>query len=401
MSAKVVLKDKVLKSIERRHPWVFSGAVQAVKGHPEDGDILKCVSPKDEFLARGYWNGQSRIQVRVLSWEADELINEGFWRERLQQAINARGPLATAPNAACRLVNAESDYLPGLVVDRYGDWLVLQALTLGIDQRKDMLAGLLAELLQPRGILERSDVDIREKEGLPEATGLLYGKEPPELVEIVENDLRFQVDLYHGHKTGFYLDQRVNRARMRDFISGLPERKNFTVLNAFGYTGAFAVAALAGGAGRVISVDSSADVLNIAKANVALNGFEVEEEDFVQGDVFEVLRGYREAGTQFDLIILDPPKFARHAGQLDRATRGYKDINWLSFQLLKRDGYLWTFSCSNAVDADLFQKIVFGALIDAGRKAQIIQQLSAAPDHPVALTFPEGAYLKGLACHIR
>ncbi len=393
MSAKIILRDKALKSIERRHPWIFSGAIKTVKGNPEDGDIVKLTAPNGQFAARGYWNSQSQIRVRILSWDAEELIDESFWTGRLQRAIGARGELT-----ACRLVHAESDYLPGLIVDRYGDWLVLQALTLGIERRMIMLAELLAKITGVRGVYERSDVDIRRKEGLEGATGVLWGDEPPELIEIDENSHRFLVDIRGGQKTGFYLDQRENRALLQQHLSQLRERGQVTVLNAFSYTGGFTVAALAAGIGQVVSVDSSENTIELAARNAVLN--DLPDADYVVGDVFGVLRQYRAEGRQFDCIILDPPKFARHARQVESATRGYKDINWLAFQLLKPGGWLWTFSCSNAIHADLFQKVVFGAMIDAGRDGQIVRRLAAAPDHPVALTFPEGNYLKGLVCRV-
>lgn len=393
MSTKVILHEKALKSISRRHPWFFSGAVKAVKGDPEDGDILKLVAPNDDFAGRGYWNSQSQIRVRVLSWDADEVINQQFWESRLRRAIEARGDIKTG-----RLVNAENDFLPGLIVDRYGDWLVIQALTLGIDRRKAMLAELLAQIVQPRGIYERSDVDVRPKEGLLETTGILWGDEPPDLVEIEENGLRLLVDIKRGQKTGFYLDQRENRAALRDMLSGLAERDEMDVLNTFSYTGGFALAAQAAGVKHTTSVDSSEGALALAKENEALNGFSGGE--FVQGDVFEVLRNYRDQGRQFDCIVLDPPKFAHHARQVESAARGYKDINLLAFKLLKPGGWLWTFSCSNAIETDLFQKIVFGAMIDAGRDGQMVKRLTAASDHPVSLTFPEGEYLKGLVCRV-
>lgn len=399
MSAKAILNENVLKSISRRHPWIFSGAIKAVKGNPEDGDILKLVSTNDQFLGRGYWNSQSQIQVRVLSWEEHELIDQDFWRRRLLRAIESR-PLAKNPAKACRLVNAENDFLPGLVVDRYGDWLVLQALTLGIERRKTVITELLVELFQPKGIYERSDVDVRKREGLDERSGVLWGVMPPDRVEIEENGLRMLVDIQRGHKTGAYLDQQVNRAMLGEWISHQPNRADMTVLNTFSYTGAFSVAAKAAGAGRAISLDSSADALAIAQENFRLNGLAVDEADFVEGDVFNVLRQYREQEQKFDLIILDPPKFAQSARQVERAARGYKDINLLAFQLLNPGGWLWTFSCSSAINPDLFQKIVFGALEDSKREAQIVQHLHAAPDHPIALTFPEGEYLKGLVCRV-
>ncbi len=399
MSAKVVLHDKALKSVERRHPWVFSGAIKSVKGDPEDGDVVKLVASNGRFAARGYWNRHSQIRVRILSWDRDALVDRAFWENRLRQAIALR-TASTSSNGACRLVNAENDYLPGLIVDRYGDWLVMQALTLGIDRRKALLVELLSEILQPGGIYERSDVDVRQKEGLTPASGVLWGQPPPDLIEIQENGQRFLVDVKRGQKTGFYLDQMENVALLRDMLAALPECDELVMLNAFSYTGGFTTAALTAGVAQVISLDSSESALKLAEQNVKLNGFTVAEDDFIQGDVFEVLRDYRDQGRQFDCIVLDPPKFARHARQVDRAVRGYKDINWLAFRLLKPGGWLWTFSCSNAVNAGLFQKVVFGAMIDAGRDGQIVWRLTAAADHPVALTFPEGDYLKGLVCRV-
>ncbi len=392
------------KAIQRQHPWIFSGAIARLDGSPADGDLITVRSSSGQFLARGYWNGQSSIRIRLLTWDESEAVDETYWRRRLERAIRARHVENRinqhgTPNAY-RLVNAENDGLPGLVVDRYGDWLVIQALTLGIDTRKEMIAGLLADLLNPAGIYERSDVDIRDKEGLPPHTGILKGKEPPELIEIDENGRRFMIDVRRGHKTGFYLDQRENRAAVGEWFRWDEDADQRVVLNTFAYTGGFAVYALASLVKRVINIDTSADALNLARRNMALNGFAVSDEDFVVGDVFQVLRSYRDQGQQFDMIILDPPKFAQSARQVESASRGYKDINWLAFRLIKPGGVLVTFSCSGAIDADLFQKIVFGALVDSGREAQIIHYLAQASDHPVALTFPEGAYLKGLVCRV-
>jgi len=399
-----IIHERGHRAILRRHPWVFSGAIASVEGDPIDGDIVALRTRRGDFLARGYWNSQSAIRLHLLSWDESEAIDDHFWRARLQRAIDARQDendrsRAGTPNAY-RLVNAENDWLPGLVVDRYAGWLVVQALTLGIEQRKTLLADLLVELLAPQGIYERSDADIRAKEGLPSKTGLLAGSEPPDLIEIDENGRRFLVDVRRGHKTGFYLDQRENRALVGDWLrseNGVPPR---TVLNCFAFTGGFAVYALGGRAQRVINIDTSAEALALARRNVALNGFEVSGEDYIQGDVFEVLRAYRDAGQQFDMIILDPPRFAQSTRQVEGAARGYKDINLLAFRLVKPGGALATFSCSGAISADLFQKIVFGALLDSGREAQIIRQMAQASDHPVALTFPEGAYLKGLLCRV-
>jgi 23S rRNA (cytosine1962-C5)-methyltransferase len=400
----VIIRAGKEKSIQRRHPWIFSGAIMRVEGSPSDGDLVDVRSPSGEFLARGYWNSRSSIRVRLLTWDEPEAVDESFWRGRLARAVGARHVENRinqhgTPNAY-RLVNAENDGLPGLIVDRYGDWLVIQALTLGMAVRKEMVACLLTDMLNPAGIYERSDVDVREKEGLPPETGPLSGKEPPELVEIDENGRRFLVDVRHGHKTGFYLDQRENRAAIGDWFRWDEGADQRVVLNAFAYTGGFAVYARASLVQRVINVDSSADALNLARRNMALNGFSVADDDFVVGDVFQILRRYRDGNQQFDMIILDPPKFAQSARQVESASRGYKDINWLAFRLLKPGGVLVTFSCSGAISADLFQKIVFGALVDGGREAQIIRYLAQASDHPVALTFPEGAYLKGLVCRV-
>jgi len=285
-------------------------------------------------------------------------------------------------------------------VDRYGALLVIQALTLGIEVRKQMLAGLLGELAQPAGIYERSDVDVRAKEGLPPSTGLLAGSPPPGHIEIDENGRRFLVDVRAGHKTGFYLDQRENREIIGDWFRWDEQAAEREVLNAFAYTGGFAVYALGGLARRVINVDTSAEALKLARRNIALNGYALDDDDFVEGDVFSVLRYWREQGRQFDMIILDPPKFAHSARQVESAARGYKDINLLAFQLLRQGGVLATFSCSGAISSDLFQKIVFAAAVDARCDAQIVRWLSQASDHPVALTFPEGAYLKGLLCRV-
>lgn len=394
MTGTVVLKAGREKPVLRRHPWVFSGAVARIEGRPDDGDVVDVVAEDGTFLARGYLNRRSQIVVRLLTWSPAQQVDEAFWRARLEAAVARRAPLLAEEQGACRLVHAESDGLPGLVVDRYGAYLVIQFLTLGVERRRDLLVGALADLLQPQGIYERDDEAVREKEGLPLQTGVLWGEEPPDLVEIQEGGLRFLVDLRQGHKTGFYLDQRENRQRLLRYAAGRE------VLNAFAYTGGFGLYALKGGAASVVNVDTSEGALDLARQNFARNGWDEERVSFVVGDVFQVLRRYREEGRQFDLIVLDPPKFARSAADVPAATRGYKDINLLAFQLLREGGILFTFSCSGAISADLFQKVVFGASVDAGRDAQILERLTQAPDHPVLLSFPEGEYLKGLVCRV-
>jgi len=348
-----------------------------------------------DFLARGYYNPRSQIAVRLLSWDAAEEINAAWWHQRLQAALARRAALAASgASEAYRLVHAESDGLPGLIVDRYGDWLVLQSLTLGIEPWKPTLTGLLMEMLGPRGIYERSDADVRAQEGLPPATGLLAGAEPPQELVIRENGLRFQVDILHGHKTGFYLDQRENRRKVAPYCVGRE------VLNAFSYTGAFAVYAASQGAKGITNLDSSAEALRMAAQNLRLNGLERDSDQYIEGDAFQVLRRFRDQGTQFDLIILDPPKFAFSRAQLLAATRGYKDINLLAMRLLRPGGILCTFSCSGLVSEDLFQKVLFGASVDAGREVRILERLGQGSDHPVLLTFPESAYLKGFICRV-
>jgi len=392
--AKVVLKKGKEKSLLRRHPWIFSGAIKRVEGPFQDGDIVDVVDAKGKFLARGYINTRSQITVRILTWQEEE-IDAAFWRRRLEIAIKAReGLFLPGHTEAVRLVNAESDGLPGLVVDQYGQYLVVQFLTLGIERWKETITELLWELAKPKGIYERSDVDVRLKEGLEPVAGLLRGEEPPDRLEIRENGLKFWVDVKRGHKTGFYLDQRENRLRVKGFALGKE------VLDAFSYTGAFGVYALSGGAKRVVHVDSSEEALEMAKANVELNGFPVRDENFVEGDVFEVLRKWRQEGRLFDLIILDPPKFAHSKEQVDDAVRGYKDINLMAMGLLRPGGILFTFSCSGLVPPELFQKAVFWAALDAGREVQVIGKMSQARDHPFSLNFPEGEYLKGLILRV-
>src|SRR5258708_14637924 len=399
----IIIKKERGGMFQNRHPWIFSGAIRSVQGEPADGDIVTLRGESGQLLARGDWNHHAQINVNALAWDEHETIDDTFWTARLERAIAARSlenalHKAGSPNAY-RLGNAENDAIPGLVVDRYADWLVVQALTKGIYQRKATLARLLMERLEPAGMYERSDVEVRRKEGLTQVTGVLLGQEPAALVEIEENGRRFLVDVHAGHKTGFYPDQRENRdvfgTWLRDDES-VPER---TVLNCFSYSGGFSVYAL-GAAAQVTSIDASADALVLAQRNIAANGFDALKSELVEGDVFEVLREYRTAKRQFDVVILDPPKFANNQRQIEAAARGYKDINLLAFQLIKPAGTLITFSCSGLVDAHLFQQIVFGALVDSHSDGQIVRRLTAAADHPVALTFPEGMYLKGLWCRV-
>ncbi|MFQ5399059.1 MAG: class I SAM-dependent rRNA methyltransferase [Anaerolineae bacterium] len=392
----LLLKKGREKPVRQRHPWIFSGAVSRVQGEPAPGDMVAALSHDGRFLARGYFNPHSQIRCRLLTW-TDEPIDEAFWQARIARAAAARTALSLEPETtAYRLINAEADGLPGLVVDRYNEFLVIQCLTMGIERRKEMLVALLAEAFQPAGIVERSDVNARPQEGLPQVTGHLWGTAPPQRVTVKENGLQFAVDVHAGHKTGFYLDQRPNRA-----IVGRPEHvAGKEILNVFAYTGGFALYAAAAGAGPITNVDASADALTLAEQNMELNEFERPDDEYIVANAFELLRHYRDGGRRFDVAVLDPPKFAHSRRDVDRACRGYKDLNWLAMRLLRPGGLLATFSCSGRISADLFQKVVFSAAVDAGCDVQILQQLGQGPDHPILVTFPESAYLKGLLCRV-
>jgi len=399
--ADLILKLGREKSLLRRHPWVFSGAVHHVDGNPASGETVTLLSFNGDFLAQAAYSPHSQIRARVWTFDPDEQVNPDFFRRRIRSAIQARTVdgvqglqtlTSTSGDVGLRLIYAESDGLPGLIVDRYGDVLVLQSLTAGSEFWKETLADTLLEETGLDTIYERSDADVRELEGLKPINGVLRGKLPDSRISIKENGLNFNINMESGHKTGFYLDQRTNRLRVRELA------KDRDVLDCFCYTGGFTVNALAGGAKSVVAVDSSAEALKLGRENVALNDEQAESVEWCEGDVFKVLRKFRDEGRSFDLVILDPPKFAPTAAQAKKASRGYKDINLLGFKLLRPGGILVTFSCSGGIDAALFQKIVASAALDAGVDAQIVEHLSQAADHPVALNFPEGAYLKGLVC---
>ncbi len=395
------------KSILRQHPWIFSGAIRRVEGDPQPGEIVDVLTHEGHPLGQGYWNPKSQINVRLLTWA--EPVDAGWWRDQVERAIRARVEQGELP-AARRLVNAENDYLPGLIIDRYGDWLVLQALTLTIDQRKAELAQLAVDVLAAldvpiKGVYERSDVDVRRKEGIPQQTGVLWGEEPPEFIPThftLDGRAEIWVDVYKGHKTGCYLDQRENLRIVAERVRACVENTGqCRVLNLFSYTGSFSLMALANGATSVVNVDRSHDALVLAEKMHEANGFSgADAVEFIQADVFEYLRDQVDQAQEYDIVILDPPKFAHTQQQVDKAARGYKDINLNAFKLVRPGGFMFTFSCSGAISRDLFQKIIFGALDDSGRQAQIVRWLAAADDHPVALTFPEGEYLKGLLLRV-
>ncbi|MBI5552645.1 MAG: class I SAM-dependent methyltransferase [Desulfobacterales bacterium] len=391
-SATVVVTPKAEKSLLRRHPWIFSGAVRQAPAVAA-GAMVAVRAADGRFLAWGAHSPESQIRVRVWSFEEHEAIDAGFFQRRLAEALAARRQMPLlSPCTAVRLVHGESDGLPGLIVDRYADFLVCQFLSAGAEHWKATIVAELERLLPCRGIYERSDADVRAKEGLPLASGVLCGMAPPDLLEIRAGEVALWADLVRGHKTGLYLDQRENQALVAAFSPGAE------MLNCFCYTGGFGLWALRAGARQVIQADASADVLALARRNAQLNGLDDGRAEYVAANVFELLRTYRDSRRQFDLIVLDPPKFVASAAQMDKGCRGYKDINLLAFKLLRPGGVLLTFSCSGLVAPPLFQKIVADAAADAGRTVRVIGHLHQAADHPVSLNFPEAHYLKGLVC---
>jgi 23S rRNA (cytosine1962-C5)-methyltransferase len=391
----VILKPKREESVLRRHPWVFSGAVQKTIGRPQPGETVQVLSSRGRWLAYGAWSPQSQIRLRLWSFDAEAHIEASFFHRRLKSAIAARRLLLGAGRSnACRLVNSESDQLPGLIVDRYGPFLVCQFLSTGAEYWKSVMIECLLALTRANGIFERSDEPVREKEGMTSSRGCLAGDEPPELIEIYEGPLRFLVDVRRGHKTGFYLDQRENRTLAADYAT------DASVLNCFAYTGGFGLWALHGGARRLVNVESSPDLLQLLEKNIALNGYADHAVENIKADVFKQLRAYRDRSQAFDMIVLDPPKFAASAGQVRKAARAYKDINLLAIKCLNPGGMLLTFSCSGHMGLDLFKKIVADAALDAQRTVQLIRSVGASGDHPVSLHFPEGSYLKGLVCRV-
>ncbi|HUN67484.1 MAG TPA: class I SAM-dependent rRNA methyltransferase [Burkholderiales bacterium] len=379
------------KSVKRRHPWIFSGAIERVDGEPASGETVLVKSAEGQPLAVAAWSLQSQIRARVWSFEAGTRIEKSFFESALKKAIGLRTALPAARHTnAMRLVHGESDGLPGLVVDRYADVLVAQFLSAGAEHWRETILDALAGATGCEAIYERSDAEVRALEGLETRAGFARGNREARRCPIVEHGLNFRVDVEAGQKTGFFLDQRDNRQRVRALAEGRE------VLDAFCYTGGFSLAALAGGARRVTAVESSAEALEVARENLAANALDASRIEFEKADVFAYQRLLRDRGRSFDLVVLDPPKFAPTAAQAKNAARAYKDINLMALKLLAPGGLLATFSCSGGVPAELFQSIVAGAAADAGVDARIIERFGAAADHPVALNFPEGEYLKGL-----
>lgn len=386
----IVLRDGRERSLQRRHPWVFEGGIRS--GRADAGETVRVQAEDGSFLAWAAYSPGSAIRLRAWSFDEAERIDAAFFERRVARALALRGRLAV-PSDGVRLIHGEADGLPGLVVDRYGDTLVAQFLAAGVERWKPVIADALCRSAGVTRLYERSDASVRALEGLPEQAGWLRGDGPTELT-IREHDWRFTVDIAHGHKTGFYLDQRDNRRHFAEAVRHFGVRR---VLNCYCYTGGFTVAALAGGAEQVLSVDSSAPALSRATAHVEANGFDPARHATLDADVNATLRAQIAQGGQFDAIVLDPPKFAPTVAHAERAARAYKDINRLAFKLLAPGGLLYTFSCSGGIGGELFHKIVAGAGLDARVDGLIHAHLGAAPDHAMTVNFPEGEYLKGLA----
>jgi 23S rRNA (cytosine1962-C5)-methyltransferase len=386
----IYLKQGREAPVRRGHPWIFSGAIERTQGDAGSVGVADVFDSKKFWIARGLYNPASQIRVRVLT-SKDEPIDGDFFRRRIRRAIALRDRHVVAKTNACRLINGEGDFLPGLVVDRYADFLVCQFMTAGMEKHKPMIAEILMGAGSSKGVFEKSDGTVREEEGLGPSVGMLTGREPPELIEIEENGFTFLVDVRRGQKTGFFLDQRDNR----QFLQGLA--RDATVLNCFSYSGAFSIYALGGGARSVIALDSSRPALELAEKNFARNAYSADNTELIKGDAFAYLK---ESSANFDMIVLDPPSLAHRRRDVDAATGGYKFLNLHALKHIHPGGFLLTFSCSQHLSSDLFQKVVFGAAVDAGRRVTIIKRLGAPIDHPVSLHHPEGEYLKGLALRV-
>lgn len=388
MNAALVLHSKRENSLLRRHPWIYSGAVSEVRGNPQPGDTVEVLAANGTWLARASYSPASQIRARVWTFDKDEPVDTAFFAKRIERAMAYRKSLAIKSNSY-RLIHGEADGIPGCVIDIYGEYCVCQFLTNGTDHFAREISSVLMSLPGIKGVYERSDADSRTRDGLEFRCGLIAGEEPPAEFIVEENGMKLIADIPNGHKTGFYLDQRDARASM-------PFAKNAEVLNCFCYTGGFGLRAAYEGASHVTQVDISAPALEIAQCNAQLNGFQEDQFTYLKADVFAQLRKFRDQGRSFDVVILDPPKFADTQRQLEHAARGYKDINLLGAKLTRPGGTLLTFSCSGAMTPELFGKIVGDACRDAGRDALVVRTLAQAPDHPIALNFPEGRYLTGL-----
>lgn len=391
----IILKAGREKSVLQKHPWIFSGAIANIEGTVSPGEIIRLLDFRKKFLAYGYYNRASQIAVRILEWDETKRVDEAWWISKIANSIGRRLLFAEDEDTdSYRLIFGESDLLPGLVVDKYSDFLVTQFLTAGVEAAKPTIISALVEFLKPSGIYERSDADIRSLEGISTANGLLVGINPPDKLEIKEHNKRFMIDIAGGHKTGHYLDQRENRLAIRKYAT------NIDILDCFCYTGGFSINALASGANSVTLVDSSKAALNMAQANIKLNGLLDDKVRFIESDVFEFLRKTEQSGRLYDMIILDPPKFAASKTHLKKALSAYKDINMRAIRIIKPGGLLVSFSCSGIVSAESLKIALFWASIDAGKSVQIIEKLGQPSDHPILLSFPESEYLKGYICKV-
>ncbi len=391
----VVLKKGKEKAVLHRHPWVFSGAIERVQGKPENGDVVRLIDAKGAFLAYGFYNNQSRVALRLLEWDENSEINEQWFRDRVATAIESRGNiLIEGVTNTCRLIFSESDYLPGLIVDKYANHLAVQVLTSGIEKMMPCIIDELQRLLKPESIFDKSDASSRGHEGLPTSNVVLAGNHPPEHVEVIENGIRYNINIAEGQKSGFYCDQRDNRSILAAHVKGKK------VLDCFSYTGGFTLNSLHRGAASVTSVDSSQLAIDTLKENILLNKFDTGKSIAITSDVNKQLRKFREEAETFDIVVLDPPKYAPSRSALDKASRAYKDLNRLGMLLLNKGGLLATFSCSGAMDMETFKQVLAWAALDAGKQVQFIYQFCQPEDHPVRSSFPEGEYLKGLLCRV-
>jgi 23S rRNA (cytosine1962-C5)-methyltransferase len=391
----VVLKKGKEKAVLHKHPWVFSGAIEKVKGKPANGEIVRLVDAKDAFMAYGFYNDQSRVALRLLEWDEDVAVDEQWFRRKVQDAVASReGVLVDNVTNTCRLIFSESDYLPGLIVDKYAGHLAVQVLTSGIENMMPVIIDELQHLLKPESIFDKSDASSRNHEGLETQNIVLAGNHPPDRVEVRENGIIYNINISEGQKSGFYCDQRDNRKIVAHYAKGKK------MLDCFCYTGGFTLNSLQNGAASVTAVDSSQLAIDTLKENISLNNFDMAKVTAIPSDVNKQLRKFREEGEFFDIVVLDPPKYAPSRSALDKASRAYKDLNRLGMLLLNSGGLLATYSCSGAMDMETFKQVLAWAALDAGKKVQFIHQFCQPEDHPVRASFPEGEYLKGLLCRV-
>jgi len=391
----VILKKGKEKAVLHSHPWVFSGAIERVKGKAENGDIVRLLDAKGGFMAYGFYNDQSRVALRLLEWDETVEVDESWFREKVTLAVESRSNLlADGTTNTCRLIFSESDYLPGLIVDKYANHLAVQVLTSGMEKVMPVIIDELQHLLKPESIFDKSDASSRDHEGLETENIALAGNHPPARVEVKENSIIYNINIAEGQKSGFYCDQRDNRKITASYAKGKK------VLDCFSYTGGFTLNCLKNGAISVTAVDSSVLAIDTLRENIILNNFDTSNVTTIPSDVNKQLRKFREDGEMFDIVILDPPKYAPSRSALDKASRAYKDLNRLGMLLLNNGGLLATFSCSGAMNMETFKQVLAWAALDAGKQVQFIHQFCQPEDHPVRASFPEGEYLKGLLCRV-